>query len=113
MVKNGTCVDKIRRRILASNRANPTTKKHSPHDGSNLDARTKRPDDDEKRLFYEGSNSAARTSVPDDELNYFTAWRAIVSQPTQCSLSECYFGSRIPRHVACPPFSCSDSSSFG
>jgi hypothetical protein len=49
MVKNGTCVDKIRRRILASNRANPTTKKHSPHDGSNLDARTKGPDDDEKR----------------------------------------------------------------
>jgi len=39
MVKNGTCVDKIRRRILASNRANPTTKKHSPHDGSNPDAR--------------------------------------------------------------------------
>jgi hypothetical protein len=51
MVKNGTCVDKIRRRILASNRANPTPKKHSPHDGSNLDARTKGPDDDEKRLL--------------------------------------------------------------
>jgi hypothetical protein len=46
MVKNGTCVDKIRRRILASNRANPTTKKHSPHDGSNLGARTKESDDD-------------------------------------------------------------------
>jgi hypothetical protein len=52
---------------LRSSRQVYHTQNDFPARGSNSDARTMRPDDDEKRLSHEGSNLTARTKRPDDE----------------------------------------------